>query len=160
MPSSVYVFEREPGSGLAPGAPVPDLLDPGEACRVRFDGDDIVTTCRRGEITAELIRDLNAAKLAIMDPGIWGVRPGAILPDRLLAAPADNPEAARAMYEIVTPDDKLLQPGRLCACYERPGLVLWLVAEGHMTELFRDQINEWLRIIVGGGLLLRQRPAE
>ncbi|WP_152626491.1 hypothetical protein [Streptacidiphilus carbonis] len=138
MPASVYRI-AEPG-----------LLEPGEACRVTIDGDNIVTWCAPGEITQALIDDLDEAKRYHMQSGQWQLQPDAsteaVAPER-----NEGRGVARARYELVDAD--LLPDGKLCFAVETAGDLVWRVHRDHMTERFRDQINAYLRRIVGDGLL-------
>jgi hypothetical protein len=154
MPSSVYVIV-EPG-----------VLKPGEACRVTADDDgNILTLCAPGEIHPALVEDLNRAKVAIMNGGLWSLRPEAATPDILEPDRAEHLDIATARYTYAPLDSFL--PGRLCACIEKPGSVTWFVPEGqhpdgheYMTERFMGQINAYLRRIVGDGLLTQDRRGE
>lgn len=144
MPQSVYVF-ADPG-----------VLKPGEACRVTIAGGDIVTLCDPDDITKALLEDLNLAKRGVMDPGLWTLQPDASIPGEIAPERAEGRGIAAARYEFRPRDT--FQPGHLCACLERPGEVVWVVAEGEMTERFRTQINAWLLRIVGDGLLRQDWP--
>lgn len=141
-----------------------DQLPPG--CVVDAVEKDGLFTFRilKGHMSPRLCRDLNEDHEHITNDALWKQRWNDC-PNRLHPRSTDHP-VAEAHWVIVP--IRQHENGLVCLLVEhrRERKAFWLICESddptepHMTPQCRDELNEWMRVVVGGGLWVQneERP--
>lgn len=131
---------------------------------VLHNGGKVVDAVEReGEITFRVVQG-NASRVLceqldaefghIIGNGLWTQQWDG--DEGRLARCAEAPERRIATVSVTFVPADRLPSGKACMPLERDGAVCWLIAEGHMSELARQEFEALLQFIVGNGLWIQR----
>lgn len=132
----------------------PELLPPGRACLLTELPDRITAHIGAPHASLPLLEQLTTQHQVLLQQERW-LQTGRWYSDRI-DEPPQGRGIAEASWHLIPGAD--LPRGRLCLSVERRGSIAWLLHAEHATQQLCDEINAWLRRIVGDGLWRQAWP--
>jgi hypothetical protein len=115
---------------------------------------EMVIRVAQGHASHVLCQQMDAAHEHIVGNGLWAQEWDG--DEGRLARCAEAPQRHVATASVTLVPADRLPAGKACMAIERDGEFCWLIAEGHMSELARQEFETLLRFIVGNGLWIQR----
>lgn len=138
-----------------------DELPDGKACHIIENPGEIIIRYAEGHLKPLLRDQLNTFHARFFETNMWLQNWDPENTDRLHPSEDVPHGVAKARYVFVTED--ALPEGMLCYPVEGVREFIWLIVhfgpEGEeMTEQGRQEMNDYLEVVIGRGLFVQQRP--